>query len=146
MIITISPTPFIIISILDSHFNFIVHSLYSGGAPFVSASYLTTGAFQYIQASIAYMLHADFVKFAYLVVSPISALMFPFSLYLLITRFTDDTLDAAFGTFAALLIITWLGEGDTAPGFWIFTRSLSGQVYCCLNWPLPVCILFAQLF
>ena len=48
MIITISPTPFIIISILDSHFNFIVHSLYSGGAPFVSASYLTTGAFQYI--------------------------------------------------------------------------------------------------
>ena len=73
------------------------------------------------------MLHADFVKFAYLVVSPISALMFPFSLYLLITRFTDDTLDAAFGTFAALLIITWLGEGDTAPGFWIFTRVFQGK-------------------
>jgi hypothetical protein len=108
-------------------FNFVVHSLYSGGAPFVSASYLTTGAFQYIQASIAYMLHADFVKFAYLVVAPISALMFPFSLYLLLTRFTDDTLGAAFGSFAALLVVMWLGEGDTAPGFWIFTRVFQGK-------------------
>ena len=108
-------------------FNFIVHSLYSGGAPFVSASYLTTGAFQYIQAAIAYILHVDFIRFAYLVVSPISALMFPFSLYLLITRFTDDTLGAAYGTLSALLIVAWLGESDTAPGFWIFTRVFQGK-------------------
>ena len=108
-------------------FNFIVHSLYSGGAPFVSASYLTTGAFQYIQAAIAYVLRADFVKFAYLVISPISALMFPFSLYLLLTHFTDNSFDAAFGSFTALLVVMWFGEGDTAPGFWIFTRVFQGK-------------------
>jgi hypothetical protein len=109
-------------------FNFIVHSLYSGGgAPFVSASYLTTGAFQYMQAAMAYVLRMDYITFAYLIVSPISGLMFPFSLYLLLTRFTDDSFSAAFGTFTALLIIMWLGERSIAPGVWIFSRVFQGK-------------------
>jgi len=108
-------------------FNFIIHSLYSGEAPFVSVSYLTTGAFQYIQAAIACVLHVDYIKFAYLVVSPLSALMFPFSLYLLLSRFSDNSFSAALGSLGALLIVMWLGETNIAPGFWIFTRVFQGK-------------------
>lgn len=108
-------------------FNFVVHALYSGAAPFVSASYLTTGALQYIQSALAYILSVDPIILAYLVVSPISGLMFPFSLYLILTRFTKDSFSAAFGVFAALLILMWLGERSIAPGVWIFSRVYQGK-------------------
>ncbi|GEM_PF-2933668 len=111
----------------EQQLSFVLHDYYSGQLPFVSASFYIAGAYQYIQAAFAFLLRVNFINFAYLFVSTISGFMFPIALYLVITKLTTETLNAAIGTVATLLIVLLLGESDRSPGSWIFSRVFQGK-------------------
>jgi hypothetical protein len=111
----------------DQPLSFVLHDFYSGGTPFSSVSFFIAGAWQYIQAAFAYLLHINFLDFSYLYATALSTFMFPLSVYLVLTRLTSDTRQAAIGAAGALLIVLLLGEAQRTPGLWIFSRVVQGK-------------------
>jgi hypothetical protein len=94
----------------SSPMGFEIHFLFSGGQPFTSVFWATSGAYEYIQAAAAHALGVDFLTLYYVVTAAAVGFMIPFAVFLLLASFSDGIPSAVSGTLISIGAITLLGE------------------------------------
>lgn len=114
-----------------SPMGFEVKSLYSGGAPFLSVSFLVAGAYEYVQAVAAHWLAVPYVKIYSGAAPALAGFVTVLALFRLIARFSRHAAGALIGTFVTLLVILMLGDTIRTPGGYLFMRNSFGRGILC---------------
>ena len=112
----------------NARMGFEDRTLYSGNGPFVSVSYHTAGAYEYVLGAFALLLELAFVTGYYRLAALVAGFAFPLALFLVLTYFSETTPGAAVGTFFSILFIAMLGETSWAPGAYSFPRIFEGKI------------------
>jgi hypothetical protein len=125
----------------SAQMGFDIKFLYSGGQPFTSVFWATSGAYEYIQAAAAHVLRVDFLTLYYAVATAAAGFMIPFAIFLLLANFSDGIRSAVSGTLIAIGGISLLGETPRTFGSHSLAHPFQGIVVV-LSVVLPLFAVF----
>lgn len=111
----------------QSAMSFESRTFYSGGAPIISAAFLTAGAYEHILALPSYLLHVDYIIIYYRLAAILNSLLWVLSTFMLLARFSENTGDAVVGTFVVICLLTIMSENTWASGGLAFVHVYEGK-------------------
>lgn len=110
----------------DAAMGFESRTFYSE-QPIYSVSYITAGAYEYIEAAVAFLAHASFVDVYYWLGAGLTGFLIPPAIFLAVYCFSGDAFASILGTFITLCAIVLTGETGWTPGAYSFLRAFEGK-------------------
>ena len=122
--------------------GFEARTLYSGKQPIISAAFLTAGSYEYILAIPSYLLHIQYIIIYYRAAAVFNSLFVVLSIYLLLSRFSEDTASALLGTFVVLCLLVVMSENSWAIGGLSFIHVYEGKSILLID-SIPLMVVYS---
>jgi hypothetical protein len=105
-----------------------IHFIYSSGKPILSVVALTSGPFEYAQSLFAFLFRLEYLTVYHILTVAFVGFTIPLTLYLLLSHYATDSVNAVIATFIFILFLLLFGDTIYSIGSFSFTRIFQGKV------------------
>lgn len=106
--------------------DFLIHFVGSR-SEVISINWGTSLPYDYLRASISYVLDIDLLTSYYFLVPPFACFLIPISYFLLVSKFADNNKKVYFSTTVSIFILLVMGDTHRTPGNLSFVRFFHGK-------------------